>query len=286
MRQQGVAALIPRLPQASTVVCWAAVPALVIGAVAMPAGARTLAPVTATGDGVTVPQPTYQPGGRMLSVGFIGNSVPKSLITTFRQSNHPDIRPIDITNVGCDPLDAPRYTDGKIQPEQEACQAWRDGWATEVTAQEPDVVVFFVAQSLVTDRYADGEVVEFGSPEWEGLVTDGLDRAREAAGSRRFAVINLSCHEMPTFGTEEIERVNDTEYVRTLNATVAEWAEETGTPVLDQYSLLCEGDEFHDTINEVPLYEDAIHFTIESGPIFWRWLAPRLQRISQGVDPD
>ena len=55
-------------------------------------------------------------------------------------------------------------------------------------------------------------------------------------------------------------------------------------PVLDQYSLLCPGDEHHETINGVPLYQDSIHFTSTSGPVFWRWLAPRLQRISRGED--
>ena len=92
-------------------------------------------------------------------------------------------------------------------------------------------------------------------------------------------------HSMPTFNLEEVERINDTRYVTTLNRTIASWAEEHDVPVIDQYSLLCADDEVHDTINDVPLYEDSIHFTSESGPIFWRWLAPQVQAIARGEDP-
>ena len=90
---------------------------------------------------------------------------------------------------------------------------------------------------------------------------------------------------MPTFSAEEIERVNDTEYVTELNSTVARWANREDVPYIDQYSLLCAGDEYHDTIGGVPLYEDSIHFTSQSAPICWRGLAPRIQRIARGQEP-
>ncbi|WEV79219.1 acyltransferase [Janibacter cremeus] len=284
VRRGGIRALVPRLPRASAVVAWAAVPALVVGAVTMPAAARTVATTTASAGELTIPQPAYRPTGEMISVTFVGNSVPRSLITYFTSSNHPDIRLHDTTNIGCDPLAAPKFSDGKVQPEQDGCSAWRAGLGEEIAADDPDVVVWFAAHTMVTDRIVHGRVVEFGSPAWVDLIEDGLDRARSAAGSSEFAVMNVACHEMPTFNSEEIQRVNDPEYVTTLNRTVSAWAEENDVPVLDQYSLLCPGDKYHDTINDVPLYQDSIHFTGESGPVFWRWLAPRLQRISRGQD--
>lgn len=285
VRRAGIRALVPRLPKASVALCWAAVPALVVGAVAMPAAARTVATTTASPNQLIIPQPAYRPGGEMISVTFVGNSVPRSLITYFKPSNHPDIRLLDTTNIGCDPLEAPKFSDDRIQPEREGCSAWRAGWGEEIAADDPDVVLYFVAHTMVTDRLVRGQVIEFGSDAWVDLIEKGLDRARSAAGNRPFAVINLACHEMPTFNNEEIKRVNDTEYVMTLNETVSAWAKDNDVPVLDQYSLLCPGDEVHDTINDVPLYQDAIHFTAESGPVFWRWLAPRLQQISRGKDP-
>ncbi|MGO1165888.1 MAG: acyltransferase family protein [Janibacter sp.] len=285
VRREGFRALVPRLPRVSIVVSWATVPALIIGALSLPAAARTVAPPVAGSGEVTVPQSVYRPGSEMTSVTFIGNSVPKSLITYFRSSNHPDIRLNDTTNIGCDPLDAAKYVDGATVPEREGCPAWRDGWGEEVANDAPDVVLYFVAHTMVTDRDVNGEIVDFGSAEWIELVEAGLDDAEAASGDSEFAVINLACHEMPTFGSEEIDRVNDTEYVTALNETVAGWAADHDVPVLDQYSLLCPDDQLHSTINDVPLYDDAIHFTDRSGPIFWRWLAPRLQQIAAGEDP-
>ncbi|HIZ98384.1 MAG TPA: acyltransferase [Candidatus Janibacter merdipullorum] len=285
IRREGIKALVPRVPKVSAALCWATVPALVIGALSLPAAARTVAPPLAGSGEVTVPETVYRPGGTMTNVSFIGNSVPQSLITHFRSSEHPDLRVTGVTNAGCDPVDAPRYADGAVLPQKDECATWRDGWATEIEKNQSDVVLYFVAQTMVTDRMVDGEVVEFGSSEWEDLVVESLDQARSASGNSEFAVMNLACHEMPSFGNEEITRVNDTEYVRTLNETVEEWAADHDVPVLDQYSLLCPGDEVHTTIDEVPLYDDAIHFTDQSAPIFWRWLAPRLQQISRGESP-
>lgn len=284
VRRHGIAALVPRLPRLSTALCWATVPALVVGAVTMPAAARTVAATTAPSGELTIPQPVYRPGAEMIDVTFIGNSVPMSLISTFRASTHPDLRLASLTNAGCDPLEAPRYADGAVLPEAEGCEEWRASWGPQLAAGQPDVVLYFVAQTMVTDRLVDGTVVEFGSRQWVDLIEDNLDRALSAAGDSQFALMNLACHEMPTFNSEEIERVNDTAYVKELNATVARWAQRHDVPVVDQYSLLCSGDRTHETINGVPLYQDAIHFTSDSGPIFWRWLAPRLQRISRGED--
>ncbi|WP_338747782.1 acyltransferase family protein [Janibacter alittae] len=284
VRREGIRALVPRLPRASAMVAWAAVPALVVGAVALPAAARTVASTTASSSELTIPQPAYRPGGEMISVTFIGNSVPLSLTTNFSASNHPDLRLRSLANTGCDPLDVNRFADGKVLTEAEGCPQWRDSWSTELAKDPSDVVLYFIAQTMVTDRVLDGRVITFGSPAWVHLIEQELDEVRSAADDSEFALMNLACHEMPTFNSEEIQRVNDEQYVTTLNETVSTWAQENDVPVLDQHSLLCPGGEYHDTINGVPLYQDGIHFTAESGPVFWRWLAPRLQRISRGED--
>lgn len=285
IRRQGVQALIPSAPMVGRAMAWGIAPVLIAGTFAMPPAVRTLVPISLTlNKEVTVPKTTYQPAGRMMSIMFIGNSVPKSLIGNFRNSDHPDLTLIDETNVGCDPMRVPKYADGEKQPDRPACRQWRAGWSEAVSDADPDTVVYFVAQTLVTDRIDQQHIIAFGSPEWIRLLEDHLDHTLQAAGDSHFAVMNLSCHDLPTFGSEEAERVNDVKHVDTLNDAVASWAERRDVPVLDRYSLLCPGEEYHDTLNGVPLYEDAIHFTSESAPIFWRWLAPRLQQISMGKD--
>ena len=130
----------------------------------------------------------------------------------------------------------------------------------------------------------DNKRVVVGTPTWDALIEDNLDAALSASGKGKFAIVNLACHSMPTFNNEELERVNDIRYVKIVNRTVTAWADKHDVPVIDQYSLLCAGDKMHDTVNGVPLYEDSIHFTSESGPIFWRWLAPQVQAIARGEE--
>ena len=284
VRREGMAALIPRVPRAGTVIAWAMAPLLVAGALTMPAASGHVAVPSAGAGDVDVPNSAYRPEARMISVSLIGNSVPRSLITHFDSSNHPDLDLNDQTNIGCDPIPAPKYTNGAVQPEGEDCAAWRDGWATGLEADDPDVVVFFVAHTMVSDRMVDGRVAKFGSDAWRTLVDDSLDRALAASGNRQFVVMNLACHQMPTFNSEEVKRVNDTDYVKKLNEATETWAAKNDVPVIDEYSLLCSGNTFHDTINGVPLYDDAIHFTSESAPIFWRWLAPQVQAVARGED--
>lgn len=285
VRQEGVRALVPRLPRASAIVCLASAPLLVVGALALPAAGDRVAPTPLIASGeVAVDHDTYRPGPRMTTVAMIGNSVPESLITTAHTSDHPDLQLLDRTHIGCDPLPAPKVIDGERQPDQAGCAEWRSGWQEPGSEQEADVVLYFVAHTLVTDRVVDGEVVEVGSPEWTSMIEDHLDAARAASKDSRFALVNLACHSMPGFN-EELQRVSDTRYVKIVNRTVTAWARDNDVPVIDQYSLLCADDEVHDTINGVPLYEDSIHFTSESGPIFWRWLAPQVQAIARGEDP-
>ncbi|GAB3115874.1 acyltransferase family protein [Janibacter alkaliphilus] len=285
VRRHGVRALVPRVPRAGLVVAWAAVPALVVGALVMPTAARAISPAPLTADGeLTVPERPYTPGESITTVMLIGNSVPGSLYDTFPQSAHPDLRLVDESNPGCDSLGVPKYVDGGVAPELEGCEAWRESWPGDVEESSADVVLYFVPQSWVTDRYPDGQVAAAGTPVWSRLIEDALDEADAAAGSSRLALVNLACHDVPDIGGEESDRVNDIEHVRLVNDTVADWAERRDVPVIDQYGLLCPGDEVKDIINGTPLYEDSLHFTDTSGPIVWGWLAPQVQQVARGEE--
>lgn len=286
VRQRGVHALIPRLPRAGAVVAWASVPLIIAGALTMPVAARNIAPASLTADGeIVVPEEDYVPKSSTVTAALVGNSVPGTLVRDFPGQSHPDLRLIDETNPGCDTLGAAKYFDGSRQPELAECEAWRDGLAEEIQRDSPDVVLYFIPQSWVTDRWVSAEVIGFGSPRWVSLVEGALDDALRASRGSNLALVNLACHSMPSYGNEELERINDTVLVREINETVSSWASTNDVPVLDSYSLLCPDNQVVDLINGVPLYEDWMHFTPESGPIFWRWLAPRVQSVARGEDP-
>lgn len=284
VRRRGFRALLPRLPRLSMVVSLTTAPAIAVGALAMPSAANLVPFPTTDEQSVAVDDTAYRPGDEMTSVMLTGNSVPLSLLTYFQNSSHPDLRLIDDTNIGCDAIDATKLANGMAQPDRTDCFTWRDSLASRVAAAQPDVVLYFLAQTMVTDREVDGRAVAFGSAEWVTLVENSLDQVHAAAIGTHFAIVNLACHDMPSINSDEIARVNDTKYVKTLNETVRIWAVKRNVPILDQYSLLCPGDRFHNSINEIPLYDDSIHFTAESAPIFWRWLAPRVQQVARSED--
>ena len=60
------------------------------------------------------------------------------------------------------------------------------------------------------------------------------------------------------------------------------WARSNGVTLIDQFGFLCPGGQYHGRINGVNLYADGLHFTSESGPIFWNWLAPQIQQHGDG----
>ena len=280
VRRHGLRALVPSLPRLGPTVAVTGVPLVLAGALALGLAGTRVSTALPSGPGAHVAEDTYAPGSRVARAAFIGNSVPEGLIVYFDEDSYPDLRLTNITNPGCPTLDAPGYVDGKVRPQQDGCEQWRESWPERIRGADPDLVVYFVGQNSVIDRQLDGEVLRFGTPEWRQYMRDSLDDVRRMSGDREMAVVNLSCHDMPTFGKDNIERINDTDHVEEVNDTVAAWAEDHDVDVIDQYSLLCPGGRFKDTINGTPLYQDSLHFTEESGDIFWRWLAPRLQHAA------
>ncbi len=280
VRRHGLRALVPKLPRLGPTVAVTGVPLVLAGALTLGVAGTTVSNALPSGPGVHVAEKDYEPGSRITQAAFIGNSVPEGLIDYFDQDSYPDLRLTDITNSGCTTLAAPGYVAGEEKPEQDGCTQWRESWPKRIRRADPDLVVYFVGQNTVTDRLVDGEVVRFGTPEWTRYVRDSLDDVHRMSGDRAMAVVNLSCHAMPTFGKEDLERINDRNYVEEVNDTVASWAEDNDVDVIDQYSLLCPEGRFKDSINGVPLYQDSLHFSEESGDIFWRWLAPRLQHAA------
>lgn len=287
VHRHGLAGLSVRLPRLGRNLAFTAVPLLVVGAVTL----ATTPGLSVGSDDLTVEAPADPHYGKSAAslpadtqqheVVLVGASTAAGLGSRGRMEKTPDITSRVAASLGCMPYVRDEVPEGALPPESAACADYRKKWVAEVEAASSPTVVFFLPTRIFTDYRVDGEVVSPPSREHDAVVTGILDEFATKArqhGAGRVAVINMSCHERPDFGDNDaVARSNDLEMVHHLNDVVAKWAHETGADVYDNYSLLCPRDQYHDTINEEPLYDDGLHYTRQSAPIIWRWLAGQVR---------
>lgn len=209
----------------------------------------------------------------------LGNSIPKSLADTVQTSAHPYIDIYSNAVIGCEPFEGTKIQAGKEVLTTNECLEWQTAWKEYVKSSKPDVVVYFVSQALVNDVKVNKQILKFGTARHDTYIAENLENIRRTslnAGAGTFAISTLACHSMPSFENDEIARINDIRNVKHINEVARIWAEEHDVLVIDAYAALCPNDSYADSVNGVELYADGLHFTHESGPIFWRWMAPQL----------
>ncbi len=286
IRRNGWSALIPRDRQVARVLVAATVPVLVIGAIVMPQSPWYARPASAAGSGgdVRVEAPaTPAIGAAPLTLYLIGDSVPAGLTAYFPAKQHPNIAIRSSVTPAChDPFPGLRLLDGKAGGDFDNCPRFVQGLGGEISAAQPDVVAFFVTQSMVFDRQLGDRVIAAGTPDYRQFITESLTELHDrvmSSGAKHFVVITQSCHQLPARDGEYVDRLNDTKRIRWINGVTVDWAQANDVPVIDQYALLCSGG-FHDTINGRQMYEDYIHFSPEGSQEFWKWLAPELTAVA------
>ena len=285
IRHHGLGVLLPRRPQLATGLGAAAAAAVAIGAIALPIGATHAVTNANVSSNLIFEAPPYQSGEAVRNVLLVGNSIPASYEEYYPDGAYPDLRISGYANPGCDLFPEPRYHGDAPDAVKQDCVKWRKGFESALRSKDPDVVVVFVSQSLVSDRHVNGTRLEASSPAFAEYLADGFQDLKDvvdASGERQMVLLNLACHSVPDFGVdEEVRRFNDDTKVARVNEMAADWAERADVPVIDQYEFLC-SDGYHDGINGTPLYQDYLHLTPESGPQVWSWLAPRVQDAADG----
>ena len=279
------AALIPRDRSAARAVVAAAVPVLIIGAILMPQSPWYVPPASASGSGGDVRVEAAAPvfGAVPMTLYLIGDSVPAGLTKYFPAQQYPNIAIKSATIPSChDPFPGLRVLDGKAGGDFDNCPQFVQGLGGEIAAAQPDVVAFFVTQSMLFDRKLDSRGFTAGTSEYQQFMTDSLTELHDrvmSTGAKHFAVVTQACHQLPPRDGEYEDRLNDTQRVKWINGVVVDWARTNNLPVIDQYSLLCSGG-FHDTINGRQMYEDYIHFSRAGAREFWKWLAPMFTAVA------
>ncbi|MEP7091214.1 MAG: acyltransferase family protein [Nocardioidaceae bacterium] len=283
VRRDGFAAILPGRPRQSLVAASLVLPVLLLGCTAMPLSSVEL---TAHHSNTTFAAAPYRPTWTSTRAMLVGNSVPAGLVEHFPRLRFPDLAVSASTNYGCDLLGTEKVVGGAVVPISDDCAAFEAHWSDPVRTVHPDVVVYFVTQTLLDDLRIDGHTVRRGTAAHWRFLDQRLSHLRRvalAAGAPGFDVVTLACHRLSVIGAESV-RMNDDAEVRALNQHVKDWAHRHRVPVLDQYARLCSGG-FHDAIDGTTLYDDDLHFTPRSAAVFWSWLAPAILRTVRDPAP-
>ena len=265
---------------------------VVLGALALTQSSGSAASsAAATGGGSSRLEPTSAASatsGVQRSVVLLGNSIPASLTKNHGEQTVPDVVATGNVSLGCDPFPGEKLIDGDPVKVEAACVQWQAEWAKAMRLVSPDVALYFVPQTLVSDFKTGDGVQRFGTAGHDAFIRASLEHVRTtslAHGAKRVAINTLACHRMPDFGVnKEIDLINDDDRVRHVNEVATSWARSHGVAVIDTYGALCKGG-YHGEVNGVPLYEDGLHYTPQSAPIYWRWLAPQIRDIASGRTP-
>lgn len=294
IHRHGLRGLSRRLPRLGRRLAVVAGPVLVVGAVTL---ASTGGPATSPADEdltVRVPEdPHYGKSAAQLppdvprhEVVLVGASTVAMLGQRGQMNKTPDVEVDPVASLGCTPYVRDEVVEGAAPPESSACTDFREQWVDAVDAADSPTVIFYLPTRILTDFRVDGRTVGPESPEYDELLRGILDEFDDKArqnGAERVGIINLPCLERPDFGDDKaVARSNDIDVVNDVNGVVADWAEDNGADVYDNYALLCPGDRYFDTVNGKPLYEDGLHYSSESAPLMWRWLAGQVRENADG----
>ena len=180
---------------------------------------------------------------------------------------------------------------GEVEPIDPGCD-WRGRWVRDLQAFKPNVVVILVGAWDVPDRMVDGEVLHFGTVEYDTYFLHELDEATTAMGSTGAKVVLLTT---PFF--QHIERAGEEgrswpEYdpwrVDRINTLFRQF--EVAHPgrytLLDLNRYVSPGGKYAEQINGITVRDDGVHFSPQGAAFVDNWLAPQIKQIADGTDPE
>ncbi len=180
---------------------------------------------------------------------------------------------------------------GEVQPIDPGCD-WRGRWDRDLQAFQPNVVVILVGAWDVPDRMVDGEVLRFGTVEYDTYFLHELDEATAAMGSTGAKVVLLTT---PFF--QHVERAGEEgrswpEYdpwrVDRINTLFRQF--EVAHPgrytILDLNRYVSPGGKYADQIDGVTVRDDGVHFSQQGATFVANWLDPQIKQIADGTDPE
>ena len=166
------------------------------------------------------------------------------------------------------------YFDGGLPPQSRGCEKLVDTYERESLASDPQLVLW-MSMWEVNDRVVDGELIRFGSDEWDRMMLGKIDEAatRLTSGGAHLVITTIAARASSDFAPSSPDE--DVRYER-LNELYRRYAREhpQTVSVIDFARVVCPGGApCPRTVDGVDLRpHDGLHFTPDSA----RWAAPRL----------
>ncbi|WP_018155767.1 acyltransferase family protein [Demetria terragena] len=284
--RHGVRGLLPRLRRPVVAVVVPAVClTLISSTVLLPT--PTNAQVTASSSASLPPklvsdQPGYQ-AGEPDSFAVLGDSLPWYLMERFPTRQFPGIQPVNLAREGCDLIDRPMVSVYGTKDQHAVCLG---DWPQRLKESQTSTLLVFGSPVLAAPHVmTDGQTKSIGDPEFDQLLTSSLTRIAtraRRAGVEQINLVNVPCRE---FGQDRFSDlyqriqkrtpgyIEEFEQPTKINRVLESWVKDTpDAKLIDLHSASCEEGNYVPTKNDIPLFNDTLHYSPEATPMMVRWL--------------
>lgn len=285
--RDGVRALFPRLRRVSVAVVAPVVLVVALtSAVMLPANAGPTASATTRLPPALVPnQLSYVPGAPP-DFGVLGDSVPWYLAKRFPARLFPGVHPVNVAHEGCDLLPLKLATAFGVKDQHAMCAETERTWPAVLRAAKAKVLLVFGSPLLAVPHVMpDGSSAHIGQPAYDDFVLQTLsaiDTRARSAGVTQIQIVNVPCREFGESKDSEqykeiqartpgyIEEFNNPVHI---NRLLARWVEgHNDAKLVDLYGALCSPAGYQPVINNLPVFNDGLHFSPAATPMVWRWM--------------
>jgi hypothetical protein len=260
----------------------------VAGQPAAPAvdGATPSATLDKLTDYVPHDPPSISTGDRSTRVLATGDSVALTLSMWFQQRHDHPVTLWDTSFFGCPLFPSTRRPATNALSDADQCEPWRadrDRWIRQF---DPDVVTLLAGVWEMYDKEVDGQVLAFGSPEFDKWFSKHLDGLVDQLGAGGAAVVILGppCNQRSADITGAEPPENQSERLDHLTKLYRAAAARSGERVsfIDLNGFVCPGGSFLKDKNGVELREDdGVHFTPDGAELVRSWLYPQLVKLGR-----
>ena len=242
-------------------------------------------PVVATSE-ATTPGAVATPSGPV-RILIVGDSVAVTLSEGLERAQAEwDLAVWNQSVLGCGLVGADaKLFQGEWVDQGTECRDWRERWQGDVDTFRPDVVLVLSGAWDTYDMNVEGRSLEFGAPETDAYVLDGLEQAVDVLSSRGATVVLLTApypekRDLALDGRTNRVDPKRIDVLNRLYRTVVEERPNEATVVDLNGYLGSMGNP--DAVDGMDLRIDDLHFTPEGSDMIAGWLAPQLVSIARG----
>jgi len=236
----------------------------------------------------SVPATSKGGGAPPSRVLLIGDSVGHNLALGFEGeiNDNSDVRLWNQGILWCELIIAPRLEKGKEQAPSDTCVGWKQKWGAAVSQYRPDLVVLDVGAWEIFDRKIDGNWIEFGTPEFDQMLSAKLQEVIDTAtaGGAPIALLTSPYFERDDGVSTSEWTQNDRRRVDHFNDLLRQLAAKSENKgkvlVIELGRWICpDSGPCRNEIDGVKVRDDGLHY----GPgakVVAAWLAPQFRQLA------